>query len=120
MSFKRSIVFVSVATVLGAAGATDLGTAQEPVLLKGSAGAVAAVAFSPDGKTLAAVGNDRVYLWDVSTQELRFAVRGHGGRVGGLAFSPDGKMVAVGALELKVWTAEGGKEAANLGRQQKG
>ena len=120
MSFKLSILFASVATVLSVASATDLATAQEPVLLKGPAGAVVAVAFSPDGKTLAAVGNDRLCLWTVSTHELRFAVRGHGGRVGAVAFSPDGKMVAVGALDLKVWAADSGKEVANLGRQQKG
>jgi WD40 repeat protein len=97
MSFKLSTLFVSTATVLSAASAPDLPTAQEPVILKGPAGAVVAVAFSPDGKTLAAVGNDRLYLWTVSTQELKFALRGHGGRVGAVAFSPDGKMVAVGA-----------------------
>src|SRR5262249_2981333 len=101
MSFKLSILFVAVAPVLSAAGGPVRATAQEPVNRKGAAGGVVAVAFSPDGQTLAAVGSDRLCLWSVSTQELRFAVRGHGGRVGAVAFSPDGKLVAVGAWDLK-------------------
>jgi WD40 repeat protein len=51
---------------------------------------------------------------------LKFVVGGHGGRVGAVAFSPDGKMVAVGALDLRVWAADRGKEVASLGRQRKG
>lgn len=120
MSFNLSILFAAGATLLSEAGAPNLAAAQEPVILKGPAGAVFAVAFSPDGTTLAAVGNDRLYMWTVSTQELRFVVHGHGGRVGAVTFSPDGKMVAVGSLDLKVRAADSGKEVANLGRQKKG
>jgi RNA polymerase sigma factor (sigma-70 family) len=94
---------------------------QEPAVLEGSQGAIVAVAFSPDGKILAAGGGDFLYLWKVSTRELQFSFRGHGGNtVSCVAFSPDGKMIAVGAWDLKVWAADSGKELANLGRQRKG
>jgi WD40 repeat protein len=120
MSFKLSFFFLAVATVHSAAGASDPATAPEPVILKGPLGVVVAIAFSPNGKMAAAVGSDRLCVWTVATQELRFAVRGHGGRTGAVAFSPDGKMVAVGAWDMKVWAADSGKEVAFLGRQDKG
>jgi WD40 repeat protein len=51
------------------------GVAESPskrVELAGHLGAVYAVAFSPDGKTLATGGRDRIIrLWDVKTGELR-------------------------------------------------
>ena len=49
------------------------------------------MAFSPDGRTLAA-GNERtVRLWDVRThRQLGAPLRGHKGPVNDVAFSPDG------------------------------
>jgi WD40 repeat protein len=76
---------------------------------------VAAVAFSPDGKTLASGGEDSlVRLWDVGTGKLQHTLKGRRGWVDAVAFSPDGKLVAGGgctddSLDTCLWDAKTGK-----------
>lgn len=68
---------------------------------------VSALAFSPDGKSLAAVDRNEVKLWDTATNKetALLATKRHGGHVLSLAFSPDGKNLAVGSVggEVRVW-----------------
>jgi hypothetical protein len=73
---------------------------------KGRMDRIEALAFSPDGKTLATVGYDReLRLWDVATGHLHAVLRGHADGVSAVAFSPDGRTIATGADDgtLKLW-----------------
>jgi WD40 repeat protein len=69
-------------------------------------GVVLAVAFSPDGKILAASGGGGpVRLWEVATSKEVGRIPDHT-CVYGLAFSPDGKTLATGDMkscEIKLW-----------------
>ncbi|MCI0460367.1 MAG: sigma-70 family RNA polymerase sigma factor [Gemmataceae bacterium] len=53
------------------------------------------LAFSPDGKSLAQIGNDRVVrLWDILSGRELTALRGHSDAIYAVAFAPDGKTMA--------------------------
>jgi WD40 repeat protein len=67
---------------------------------------ILAVAFSPDGTTLAAACSDGILrLWDVQSGELRNTFSGHVGPVHRLAFAPDGRTLASLGTDnaLRLW-----------------
>src|SRR5262249_35751445 len=63
------------------------------------------VAFSSDGKKLAAAGVDRtVRVWDVTTGRKIHCLRGYPGPVAAVAFSPDGTHLATAYWDkVMVW-----------------
>ncbi|MSQ94808.1 MAG: WD40 repeat domain-containing protein [Gemmataceae bacterium] len=85
-----------------------LALVQEPILLTHD-GWVAAVAFAPDGKTLASAGADNVVrLWEVGTWKPKGVLKGHTDCVCAVAYSSDGKWLATGSFDhtAKVWNVE--------------
>ncbi|UTP36805.1 eIF2A-related protein [Streptomyces rapamycinicus] len=66
---------------------------------------VFAVAFSPDGRTVASAGFRTVRLWDVASRRLLAVLQGHEGAVQSVDFSPDGRtLVSAGARDTaRLW-----------------
>ncbi len=82
----------------------------------------AALAISPDGKTIASAGGSEIHLWDAATGERKQTLTGgHVEPVKGLAYSPDGTSLAAGDDKgrLVVWDVVGGKPRASLPDQRR-
>lgn len=76
-----------------------------------------AIAFSPDGKCLAAGYADKsVRLWDLSTGNQLYMMEGHDGFVGAIAYSPNGKRVATGSADktVRIWDVAEGRQVLKL------
>lgn len=74
---------------------------------------VEAVTWLPDGKSIAACGDDRlVWVWNASNGQLQRTYAGHNDWVISLACSPDGKYIASGSFDttVQVWEAATGRQ----------
>lgn len=95
----------------------DAASRQPVASLTGHADAVRAVAFSRDGKLLAAAGglparSGEVKIWDVAGQKLLHTIKGHSDCIYAVAFSPDGRSIATSSYDklIKLWDLDTEKE----------
>jgi WD40 repeat protein len=104
-----------------ALGLWDVATGKE--LLQFDAGTAAlipstyAIAFSPDGKILAATRRNNVQLWNAQTGKLVRELAGHTAWPMTLAFSADGTTVISGGghdKTIRFWDVGTGRETAKL------
>lgn len=85
--------------------------------LRGHKDWVHAIAFSPDGKTLASGSYDRtIRLWNVSTGALQRVLRGHGRSINSVAYSADGRWLASAADDgtVRLWDVRTGNQHGTL------
>jgi hypothetical protein len=92
-------------------------TGREVFRLPAHRGPVAALAFSPDGRTLASGGaHDRsLRLWEVATSKERHRLEVSATVMAPVAFSSEGVVLAAAGPEsVRLWDVAGGKELAPL------
>ena len=102
----------------------DAATGREAMTLKGHEGYVYCVAFSPDGKRIAAGGTGKIIpnrhatvkIWNTIDGRETVTLKGHTDNVNCIAFSPDGKHIASGSKDqtVKIWDVAGGRQTMTL------
>lgn len=99
----------------------DAKTAKTIAPISGFVNQVRALAFSADGKLLAAAGGNpaqfgELKIWDVTQRRELHTIRGHRDNIFSVAFSPDGKWLATCSYDklIKLWDVATGTELKTL------
>jgi WD40 repeat protein len=100
---------------------TDPANGKTVATLPGEAEQVRALAFSRDGRLLAAAGGlparaGELKIWDVEARNEIRTIQGHTDCIYAVAFAPDGKSLATSSYDklIKLWDIDTGKEIRTL------
>jgi eukaryotic-like serine/threonine-protein kinase len=76
-----------------------------------TSGLFGALAFNPDGETIAGVDGRNVVIWSLNSKRELLALSGHKEEVTAIAFSPDGSLIATtcGDSMIRIWDARDGR-----------
>jgi WD40 repeat protein len=93
----------------------DTQTGAELLTIPGQTDA-GTVAFSPDGKHVAADNRDIVRIWDATTGQEGLPLRGHTDGVSCVVYSPDGRFLATASADgtAKLWDPATGREIRTI------
>src|SRR5262245_46980846 len=86
--------------------------------LDGQKQAIFALAFSPDGKTLAAGSIDStIILWDIASHKQIALLQGHTAQIGAIGFTADGATLYSSSYDrsVRAWDAKTGKAISVYG-----
>ncbi len=111
-NMKNTVPTLILAILLLAYWPAGQGQEDESLMLtfKKHKGPVYAIAASPDAKTIASSGEDRmIYLWDRNSGEINSTLEGGRMPVKYLTFSEDGRyLLGAGGPEIRIWDLRDG------------
>ena len=97
---KRNLIKLTFVILSASYFCTDLATGhpfpEQPAIRLGK-GTISRIAYSPDGKLLAAAGSVGVWLYDAESMTEKGLLESAPDHLYSLAFSPDGKTLATGS-----------------------
>jgi tricorn protease-like protein len=89
----------------------DIDAGRPRMTLQGDLSPVAAMAFAPDGRSLASAYFAAFMIWDLNNGRPRYRLAGPRVLVPSLAYSPDGRLLAaviLGENSIRIWDARTG------------
>ena len=95
----------------------SVATGDELALFTGHTAQIHGLVFSPDGKILASMGNDRTTrLWDTESGQQLVVLSGEGSSHSSIAFSPDGTTIVTGNRNgtIQLWDVATGDHLVTL------
>jgi WD40 repeat protein len=106
LAWTKDSAFLATAGADGKVTVFSAASGKEVKSYEPGGGAVKHVAFSPDGRLLAATTTTRVFVWRVDSGAEVATMSDHKEAISALAWSPDGKRLATGSDDdvVRVWT----------------